>query len=65
MSYEYRSYGQARDDARKFALYLQEEGLRPGTGICGLSSGYRRNCVRESLIRQRHSWFIFDQYLRI
>ena len=33
MSYEYRTYGQARDDARKFALYLQEEGMRPGTGI--------------------------------
>ena len=42
MSYEYRNYGQARNDARKFALYLQEEGLRPGTGMCGLETRYRK-----------------------
>ena len=67
MGYEYRKYGQARDDARKFALYLQEEGMRPGTGFYGVRqiSIIMSDLVNESMIRQGHSWFIFDKHLRI
>jgi len=60
-SYTYRTYGQVRDDAKKFGRFLELEGLEPGTDIIGIFSinnyeydvaimgGYYRNLTNCSL----------------
>jgi len=60
-SYTYRTYGQVRDDAKKFGRFLEQAGLEPGTDIIGIFSinnyaydvailgGYYRNLTNCSL----------------
>jgi len=60
-SYMYKTYGQVALDAKKFAIFLEQEGLLPGEGIFGIYSannyqydvaiigGYYRNLANCSL----------------
>ena len=60
-SYTYKTYGQVESDAKKFAYFLEKEGLKPGEDVFGIFSannyeydvaiigGYFRNLANSSL----------------
>ena len=60
-SYTYKTYGQVESDAKKFAYFLEKEGLKPGEDVFGIFSannyeydvaiigGYYRNLANSSL----------------
>ena len=60
-SYTYKTYGQVASEAKKFAYFLEQEGLVPGEDVFGIFSannyqydvaiigGYYRNLANSSL----------------